>query len=364
MNILGNNYSVKELLDMLDRADLTINKEYQRGAQLWPQGARSYFIDTILEKFPFPKLYIYEHIDSPFNELTRELVDGQQRLMTIVDFVKGKFALTGTESNFSGLRFEELDGETQRDFLSYTVSVDVIRDATNDQILQLFRRMNAYTLPLNTAEKRHSQFQGEFKWAINRLSAELNSFFLEFGVFTRRQIVRMADAELLTDCILAMENGIVNTTPTLLENIYQIYDGEFREEEEVVERFREVFHFISEHFFELRKSHMMKPYSLYSLITAMVHSRYGIPALCEQLKIESKTGKFCEDPEDASSLLLALAQAHEAKESEGPDARYVWGCLGGTNRATRRTARIEAIFNALGLGYPTILDDTLLEKHR
>src|SRR3546814_12444761 len=76
----------------------------------------------------------------------------------------------------------------------------------------MFRIINAYTLPLNEPEKRHSSFQGAFKWFINHLADELNEFFVEFGVFTNRQIVRMSDAELLTDCVLAMERGVVSTS--------------------------------------------------------------------------------------------------------------------------------------------------------
>ena len=363
MNIVGNNYSVQELLDMLDRQHLTINREYQRGARLWPAGARSYFIDTILEKYPFPKLYIYEYVVRPFGKLTRELVDGQQRLLTIVDFVNGKFALSGRETKYSGLRFDELDEETRYEFLAYAVSVDVIRSADNDEILQMFRRMNAYTLPLNDAEKRHSQYHGRFKWAINKLSSDLDGFFLEFGVFTRRQIVRMADAEFLTDCVVAMERGVVSTSPSLLNGVYKEYDSTFEREDEVFGVFSEVFGFISEHFFDLRKSHMMKPYALHSLVTAMIHVRYGIPALAEQLVVDYGD-RFCDDSAEASARLLALAQAHEAKEEEGPDARYVWGCLGGTNRAPRRAARIQAILAALGFGTPKVIDASLSEKLR
>ena len=355
MNIVVNNYSVQELLEMLEREDLTINREYQRGARLWPPGARSYFIDTILEKYPFPKLYMYEYMQRPFGKLTRELVDGQQRLLTIVDFVDGKFALSGSETRFSGLRFGELDEETRYEFLAYTVSVDVIRSADNDEILQMFRRMNAYTLPLNDAEKRHSRYHGQFKWAINRLSSDLDSFFLEFGVFTRRQIVRMANAEFLTDCIVAMERGIVSTTPSLLNGVYKEYDDGFQQEAEVFGVLDEVFGYTAQHFFGLRKTHMMKPYALHSLVTSMIHARYGIPALARELTLDSE-GTFCDDPADASARLLALAQAHEAKEEEGPDARYVWGCLGGTNRAPRRAARVEAILGALGFGVSKVVD--------
>src|SRR3546814_5571842 len=79
------------------------------------------------------------------------------------------------ESKYAGKRFSDLDEEIQNQFVSYTVSVDVIRNATRAEILQMFRRMNAYTLPLNEPEKRHSSFQGAFKWFINHLADELRS---------------------------------------------------------------------------------------------------------------------------------------------------------------------------------------------
>ena len=52
MNINTNNYSVLELIQMLDRRELLVNRDYQRGSGLWPPGPSSYFIDTILERFP------------------------------------------------------------------------------------------------------------------------------------------------------------------------------------------------------------------------------------------------------------------------------------------------------------------------
>jgi hypothetical protein len=83
---------------------------------------------------------------------------------------------------------------------------------------------------------------------------------------------------------------------------------------------------------------MMKPYALHSLVTALVHCKFGIPAVAQQFHAETKHG-FAREPRAAAEALLALAQAHEAKETEGPYATYVWGCLGGTNRIGRRHAR-------------------------
>jgi len=84
MQINSNSYSVSEILDMLERRELLVNSEYQRGSGLWPNGPSSYFIDTILEGFPFPKIYLYEYLTRPDRRLRKEIVDGQQRVNAIV----------------------------------------------------------------------------------------------------------------------------------------------------------------------------------------------------------------------------------------------------------------------------------------
>jgi hypothetical protein len=222
----------------------------------------------------------------------------------------------------------------------------------------MFRRMNAYTLPLNEPEKRHSSFQGRFKWFINQLADDLNEFLVEFGVFTNRQIVRMSDAELLTDCILAMERGVVSTSPTDLRSLYKRYDEDFHEADQYRGQIEQTFHFIADELEILRGTHMMKPYALHSLVTSLIHCRYGINEITRQWQVPA-TGKFAIDPVQAADTLLALAQAHEAREEEGPYATYVWGCLGGTNRAPRRTARVAAILRALGAEVPVEVDDNI-----
>jgi len=357
MRINNNNYSVAELLAMLDRRELIINREYQRGSGLWPSGARSYFIDTILEEYPFPKLYMYEFMDRDAGRLSKELVDGQQRLMTIKDFVDNKLRLSG-DTKYVGNRFRDLTEEQQEIILTYVVSVDVIRNATRGEILQMFRRMNAFTLPLNEAEKRHSSFYGDFKWFINTLSDELNEFLTEYQVFTSRQIVRMADAELLTDCVLALERGIVSTSPSDLRSVYKNHDDSYNDAPAVAAQIKDAVHFISVELGELRGSHLMKPYALHSLIVALIHARHRIPSMENQISGDF-SHRYCVNSEQAAANLVELAEAHEAKEVDGPHARYVWGCLGGTNRSGRRAARVTAILSALGFENVQVIDHDL-----
>ncbi|WP_226565185.1 DUF262 domain-containing protein [Shewanella chilikensis] len=346
MVINGSNYSIGEILEALDRKDIIVNKNYQRSSGLWPDGPCSYFIDTILEGFPFPKIYMYEYINRTERKTKKELVDGQQRITTIRRFYNNEFSIRG-DSKYKGMKFEDLDDDLQEKFLSYTVSADVIRNATRSEILQMFRRMNAYTLPLNNAEKRHSSFIGEFKWFINEVSDSLNEFFTEFGVFTDRQIVRMGDAEFISDCIIAMEKGIVSASPSELNKIYSYYDDKFDNREKYFDILNEVFGFIESELEPLRNTFMMKPYALHSLVTALIHAKFGINSITKKYNI-TPIGTFTVSPFKSLETLQELAGAHESKEIDGVYSKYVWGTESSTNKIARREARVLTILAALG----------------
>ena len=108
MKITRNVFPISDLYSWLNEKTLVINKEYQRGSGLWPATARSYFIDTILNDYPFPKITIRQTIDLKTNRSKREVVDGQQRLLTIKDFIDGNMPLTFVSKRYAGKRFGEL----------------------------------------------------------------------------------------------------------------------------------------------------------------------------------------------------------------------------------------------------------------
>lgn len=357
MQLNSTAYSIREILNMLERRELVVNNEYQRGSGLWPDGPASYFIETILEGFPFPKIYLFEYLTRPDRNIKKEIVDGQQRIGSVKRFFDNQLRLT-TDSKFSGQTFDDLDDEYKDAFLTYAVSVDVIRNARESEILQMFRRMNAYTLPLNEAEKRHSSFQGRFKWFVNSTADDTESFFLEYGVFKPREIVRMADAEFISECILALERGIVSTSAKDLSRLYSKYDETFEEAQRYNRMITSAVQYIYEHFEVLRKTKMMKNYAVQTLIIALMHCRYGIEAVRNEWNVQP-IDTFCTNPERAANELLGLAQAHEAKELEGPHGTYVWGALGGTNREPRRRARMAAVLRALGATVPEAMDADL-----
>jgi hypothetical protein len=338
-------YSIAELVDWLKRRELVVNPEYQRGGGLWPTAAKSYFVDTILKEFPFPKVYFHERIDKDTKRPRREIVDGQQRLSTILEFVEGKFALGGNAGDLEGKRFDQLSDDHQNSFYSYTVSVDVIRNAERNEILQMFRRMNAFTLPLNAAEKRHSEFFGEFKDWVNTVLDEYGSVLIDWRIFTSRQVVRMADAEFVADLALAIEEGIVSTSPTKLRNIYKRYDRDFANRTIWSEQIKGAFSFVLNDLSALQNTYMTKPHIFLSLICSLIHNRFGLVG-AELATGLPAIGAYSPDPDRALVLLERLAAAHEEKDSS-EFGEYVKAASEGGNRAAQRAVRVKWLCEAL-----------------
>jgi hypothetical protein len=346
MKIEESKHSIAELIDLYHRKDLTVNEEYQRAPRLWPPAARSYFIDTILSGFPFPKIYFQEKLNKATLRPQREIVDGQQRMMSIVDFKDNKFVLGSNSLHFSGKRFNQLTEDEQESFLTYTVSVDVIRNAQRSEILQMFRRMNAYTLPLNDAEKRHSEFYGLFKDWVNRLVDEVAPLLSEWKVLSSRSIVRMEDAEFFAEIVLAFQSGVRSSSNKQLRELYKQYDEEFVEAAEWEQRIEEIFSFVQAELSPIQNSYMTKSYAFLSLIIALAHNKWGIPGFANATGIEP-IGSFVLDNGMAVEALLELASAHETKDTEGKHKDYVDACKGGSNRIKQRMIRVSSICMAL-----------------
>jgi hypothetical protein len=345
MRVEEGKYSIAELADWYRRRDLVANTEYQRGGSLWPSAAKSYFIDTIIKEFPFPKVYFHERIDRESKRPKREIVDGQQRIGTIVDFIDGKFALGSNARGMEGKRFKQLTEEQQDAFFAYTVSVDVIRNADRAEILQMFRRMNAFTLPLNAAEKRHSEFFGLFKDWVNTVLDQFGTMVIDWQILTSRQVVRMADAELVADLALAIKEGIVSTSPPKLLMIYKENDTTFSGREIMDERIRGALDTLLNDFSELRSTYMTRPHIFHSLVCSLIHAKFGLTG------VEITTGiapawRYYTDRDRALTSLKRLAAAHEEKDA-GEFYEYVQAASEGGNRANQRAIRVKWISRAL-----------------
>jgi uncharacterized protein with ParB-like and HNH nuclease domain len=98
------------------------------------------FIDTILKNYPFPEIYLAPgNLDPIALTLVDEIVDGQQRLTTIKNYIEGVdvFALNRLQVK----KFNELDVEEKSRFLNYEVSIRYLKNATQEQVREILSEL-------------------------------------------------------------------------------------------------------------------------------------------------------------------------------------------------------------------------------
>ncbi len=130
--------------------------------------------------------------------------------------------------------------------------------------------MNSFTIPLNPEETRHATYQGLFKWFINSMSKKYDDAFAGTGVFTAKQLNRMADAKLLTEITHAMIYGITTTTKASLDKLYKEFDSKFEREAEIRTALESG---LDSALFgiQLAGTPLAKPLNFYSLVLAVIH---------------------------------------------------------------------------------------------
>ena len=157
MKIRQNNWPISKLV--ADRPSINLNPTWQRGIA-WRQPRKVLLIDSILRGMDIPKVYLRK---LPANGVHKhDAVDGQQRIRAIWDFRAGKFPLNHPDPlpaigghPIHGLKFVQLHKNLRDNFDAFQVSVAEITSADNDEITNLFARLQL-GVALNPAELRNA----------------------------------------------------------------------------------------------------------------------------------------------------------------------------------------------------------------
>lgn len=156
-------FEVKRLVKALNSGSLLRNDEYQRGAA-WSELQKAGFVDSLFRGYPVPALFLHEVqaaglLDAP--SVKHEIVDGQQRLNALRDFVGAKFSLFEvTEQSrlrlpqsvrakpapWAGKRYNELSPELREQFENAQITVFILGpDSLPDEVRDLFIRLQSGT---------------------------------------------------------------------------------------------------------------------------------------------------------------------------------------------------------------------------
>lgn len=126
--------------------------DWQR-QEVWSRPKKQNLIDSILRGWKLPKFYFLRASADPESY---EVVDGQQRLVTIWEFFEDELPLADeTAKDFGGTLYSKLPDSVVDAFDDYEIEFDEIEDATEEEVKEFFQRLQE-GLPLTSAEKLNS----------------------------------------------------------------------------------------------------------------------------------------------------------------------------------------------------------------
>ena len=162
-------YLVDLINEIMDKK-LILTPYFQRKL-VWRDAHKVDFIKTILMGFPFPEVFISRGtIDIQTMQSTSCLVDGQQRMSSIKEFIEGKFLVDGK-------RFMDLTAKEKESFLKYEIAIiDLDLEQDDPQIIEIFKRLNRTFYALSMIEKLSTEYgSSEFMLTAKLLSGELRT---------------------------------------------------------------------------------------------------------------------------------------------------------------------------------------------
>jgi hypothetical protein len=182
--------SVQTLLEQWD-ADILILPEIQR-EYIWDDPRASRLIESLILNIPIPVVYFAETSDAKY-----EIIDGHQRIRSIVRFLKNEFRLRSLMvlAEYDGRRFHELPEREQRFLRMRSLRAVIISaDSHPTMKFEIFERLNTGSIALNAQELRNSLYRGPFNRLLHQLVRE-PAFRQAIGRRTPRK--RMVDEELV-----------------------------------------------------------------------------------------------------------------------------------------------------------------------
>jgi hypothetical protein len=208
-----------------ERDDIDLEPVYQRKGHLWSETQQQYLIDSILNGFDVPKLYVadFTFLNSELNANKKKyaVIDGKQRLTAVYDFFNDQIVLPkgfiyqdDSSLQLAGYSYTDLQKNYPRiarkfDNASFTV-MSVITD-DESKINELFVRLNT-SKPLTGAELRNAM-GGRLPQIIREL--------IDHDFFTSRirfSVTRSQDKNMAAKLLLLEHRGtIVDTKKTQLD---------------------------------------------------------------------------------------------------------------------------------------------------
>jgi len=219
--------TLRWFLDMYHNGQLDLDPPYQRRS-VWTLKDRRFFLDTIFRNYPSPAVFLHKEIDQALGKMIYHVVDGKQRLETIVLFTQNNITLDKEygDTRLNGKNWKSVKNEPDltAHFYNYVLPIEFIDTDNNTVINEVFDRLNRTSRKLERQELRHAKYDG---WFIKIAESEAEKDEWErLGVVTKARMRRMKDVQSISELLIVLlKNRIIGYDQDSLDDIYAEYDS-------------------------------------------------------------------------------------------------------------------------------------------
>ncbi len=309
--------SISWFWDLYTRNLLDLNPPYQRRS-VWNQKYKDDFIDTILNGYPSPAIFLYREItDSGISKYS--VVDGKQRLSTLFEFAENKFPISdnATITRLRGLFFNQLETQIKQDFWTYQFAVESIPSTDEKIINDIFDRINRNVSKLTPQELRHARLDGVFITTVENLTESMFSDLPHnFPWIPPKSRKEMKDVEFVARLVLFLEEGVKTYRQHDLDIAFNDRDLEWEHQYQITREFDQVINLIkqildeSDESVDLTKTRLKNQADFYSFFAALAELNQEKVDLKVNRETSKRIAKFLEDVESEESR-----QNHQAAQN-------------------------------------------------
>lgn len=344
--------TISWLRDRYREGSLQLKPPFQR-KPVWTANQKCYLIESILMGLPIPEIYV-QQVTSSEGDTVYAVVDGQQRVRTVLQFVGAdedpdeqefnKFALDKLEadSEWRNLTFSELSEEAKKRFYGYRFSLRYLNTDSDDQVRDMFKRLNKFLTPLNAQELRNATYQGPFIKLVYRLAD--NEYWTENRFFTPAPIRRQKDAEYVSELLIGVLHGPQGGSAKLVDEYYERhedYEDEFPDQKRAKKLFDETLAAIRIILPDIKESRWSNKADFYTLFVAMASLlRSKELPMDNILEIKKALIRLADE--------VDLRLSDEEAKVDKNVADYVRAVEKGVNDKRRRAGRQVALLNSIG----------------
>ena len=227
MEMKKSNQKIDQLTKWYEKGKITFDLTIQRKEGIWDAKRKSMLIHSVLANYPIPSVFAKR------DETTYHVLDGKQRLTSLIDFVMDKFSLSKDIPSVSGvelagLKYSELPDDLQQKISEHAIEINYVEEIEQAEMEEMFYRLNN-GVPLRKVELTRALLGGKVLKFVEQVASK--DFFTEKVNLSPSARKRYVDQEIVLQIMALIQNSETGFSGVEIQNFVRtLRDSEIRDE--------------------------------------------------------------------------------------------------------------------------------------